>query len=132
MGLPSRKVKPSVLPNFYGVLDMDEAESCLREQNRECCYLLRYSEARDENMLSVLRRIGYEEVFRHFDILINKEGSGSTYEIPGTEMVFPTMDELLDFYKENPLNLSIASIGDEIRRDTAPLPDNPPKAESGK
>ena len=132
MALPSSKVKPSVLPNFYGVLDVDEAESCLREQNRECCYLLRYSVARDENMLSVLRRIEYEEVFQHFDILIKEEGSDTQYKITGTDKPFATMDKLLDFYKKNPLNHKILTIGDEIRRDTASLHGPLTETEGGK
>ena len=82
-------------------------------------------------MLSVLRRIGYQEVFQHFDILINEEGSDTKYEIPGTDRVFATMDELLDFYQRNPLNHSIITIGDEIRSDTPPLPIPLPGTEEG-
>ena len=129
MALPVHKLNPSVLPVFFGVLDVDEAESCLRKQNRECCYLLRYSVARDENMLSVLRRIRGEEVYQHFDIRVNEEGK---YEIPGTEKEFPTMDELLDFYKKNPLNHSISTIGEESRENTPPLPAPRTEIERGK
>lgn len=114
--VPSGKIKLSTLPNFYGVLDLDAAEEHLREQNRECCYLIRYSEAREENILSVCMRKGDDINFYHFYILTK----GKNYEILGSGKKFSKLDALLEYYKENPLNHNVKTIGYEIRKDTKP------------
>jgi hypothetical protein len=88
----------------------------LREQESNCCYLLRYSERRDELTLSVLRRKNDDYIFQNFDI-VEPEDNPATYEIPGDdEMRFDTIVDLLEYYKdpENPVNHNIDGIGDEV------------------
>lgn len=120
----------STLPNFYGILDIAEAEQLLREQNRECCHLIRYSIAREENVLSVCMRKRGDVKFHHFYILTKGKDADIIYEILGSGRKFPTVDELLKFYKENPLNHNVDTIGDEIRKDTKPITFTIPTDES--
>lgn len=100
-------------------MNVDEAEALLKEENVECCYLTRYSESREEHTLSVLRRREDEDIFQNFDIVIEQDRDSTSYEISGSEKKFSTIVELLDFYKDNPLNHSIDGIGDEIKSTTA-------------
>lgn len=95
----------------------DEAETRLREQNSDCCYLTRYSEARDELTLSVLRRKQDDHIFQNFDIVGEPEDEPTNFEILGTERKFCSLRELLDYYNEsdNPLNHNIDGIGDAVK-----------------
>ena len=94
----------------------DEAEATLQEQNTcDCCYLTRYSEVRDEYILSVLLREDGESVFKNFIIISNE----NDYEISGSEEKFANLDELLEFYKKHPLLHNIDGIGEEITKDVA-------------
>lgn len=110
--VPEQKIREfSNHPNFHGAIDANEAESLLRKQNINSCYLLRYSESRDEYTLSVLRNKKDKYVFHNFDIYIEQEEDRATYEISGSEKKFNSIAELIDFFKENPLNHSIDRIG---------------------
>lgn len=116
--VPDWKIKEiSSHPSFQGIMDGDEAEMLLREtmkqQNRDCCHLTRYSDTREEHTLSVLKRKEDEGVIQNFHIIIEKEDDNTTtFEIFGSQKKFDSIAELLNFYKTNPLNHSIDSIGE--------------------
>lgn len=104
-------------PTFYGAIDANEAESLLMKQNKTCCHLMRYSEARDEYMLSVLRnKEDNKYLFHNFDIFIeySDEQGCATYEVYGSDKYFSSISALLNFYKKNLLTYNIGSIGDGI------------------
>lgn len=106
-------------PSFHGYMDGDVAETKLLEQNHSC-YLTRYSVSREDHTLSVLRKKEEESVFQNFSIIIRKEEEERkcvTFEISGSEEWFKDIDEMLAFYKRNPLNHSIDAIGEEVVRD---------------
>lgn len=111
------KIGADELPSFHGTMSGYEAEARLREQESNCCYLTRYSESREELTLSVMRRKDDDYIFQNFDIVGEPEESPTSYEIFGTDEKFDSIVNLLDFYKENPLNHNIDSIGDAISKE---------------
>lgn len=95
----------------------NEAETRLREQDCDCCYLTRYDDDRKELTLSVLRNKedGYI-IFQNFNIVREPEDEPSTYEISGSDKKCGSITELLEFYKDNALNhILIDGIGVEIQ-----------------
>lgn len=94
-------------------MSRDEAETRLREQESNSCYLIRYSESREELTLSVMRRKEDDYIFQNFNI-VEPEECPTSYEIYGSDDTFDSIAELLEFYRKNPLNHNIDSIGDEI------------------
>lgn len=107
-------------PTFHGAIDASKAESLLTKQNKICCHLMRYSESRDEYMLSVLKKKEDNRyLFHNFDIIIEQsDEKGATYEVFGSDKEFASIVELLNYYKKNPLNYSIGNIGRGIESES--------------
>lgn len=116
--IPIKKLDSAIRKHssYHGTMNGDEAEATLQEQQGcDCCYITRYSEVRDEYILSVLHREEGESVFKNFIIISNE----NDYEISGSEEKFSNLDELLEFYRKHPLIHHIDGIGEEITKDAA-------------
>ena len=90
-----------------------EAEEKLKQHGGNC-YLIRYSDANEVYVLSVMRRINKEEpISAHFKLnIIKGNPEGNIYEIEGTEKKFDDLSQLLLYYHSYPIDHRIKGIGD--------------------
>lgn len=77
------------------------------------CFLLRYSEVREMYLLTVMtRKSDNGATPSHFELKVMKEGKSKAYEIDGSERKFTNIFDMLAFYKRNPINQLVETLGD--------------------
>lgn len=104
--------------SFHGALNAEEAKIRLVKQDNHCSYLTRYSESMEKHILSVLIQKEDEDVFQNFHIKVEHNQVGdTTFEIDGTGKKHDSIEELLQYYKDHPLNYRIERIGTEVSSD---------------
>lgn len=102
--------------SFHGALNAEEAKIRLVNQDNHCSYLTRYSESMEKHVLSVLiqKEDKDEDVFQNFHIKVEHNQVGdTTFEIDGTGKKHDSIEELLQYYQDHPLNYTIEKIGEQ-------------------
>ena len=96
-------------PSYHEIISGKEAERRLTENSEGNCYLTRYSESEEKYVVSaIVSHRGMREPV-HFVLEIDSEAP--SYSFKGSEKIFRTIDELLTYYEQYPLNEEIRSIG---------------------
>jgi hypothetical protein len=95
-------------PAFHHNLTGDEAERRLKVCDGHC-YLIRFSKAQDCYMLSVYRKErSMPLVKEHYGINIT---DNDKIMIEGNEKEFDSLEALLCYYQDNPIDTALSSIG---------------------
>ena len=77
-------------------------------QQREPCYLTRYSSHQKCYILSIMIRNKEGQIqFHHFAI----DAMNDRYKIMGSNQSFETIGALLDYYERNPIGTNVEHIG---------------------
>ena len=73
------------------------------------CYLTRYSKTRESYVLSAI--VFHDGIREPVHIKLNVDTEKRCHSLEGTEKIFRTLDELLNYFEKNPLSSDIRSIG---------------------
>ena len=72
------------------------------------CYLTRYSKGTESYVVSALIHHKGSPTSVHIKLNIDKD---NIYSLDGSEKIFRTLDELLDYFENNPLSSEIRGLG---------------------
>ena len=95
---------------YHGALRGVEAEEKLKQQPGDS-HLIRYSDSSEEYILSVLKRGANGPICQHF-IIKTKLHDKSLYIVEGSDMTFHDVNEMLDYFRKNPISYEINAIGE--------------------
>ena len=90
------------------------------------CYLTRYSKNQESYMVSALTH--YQGTPTPVHIKLNVDKDNNSYSLEGTEKIFHTLEDLLNYFEQNPLSSKIRGLGtpclppDKSRHGTLPRP----------
>ena len=108
---PQRSVMPNH-PSYHGDLDGKEAEKRLLEKSKSLgsnCYLTRYSQPQSSYVVSAIVFHQGTETPVHIKLIVDNDNN--RYSLDGSEKIFSTLDELLEYFKRTPLNAEIRGLG---------------------
>ena len=95
--------------SYHGDISGPEAERILKESPKRNCYLTRYSRNSSTYTLSVVYIYNNQDKVLHLKLSIDNERLQHSLE--GTEKIFTTLNELLQYYENNPLSPEIRNLG---------------------
>ncbi len=98
---------------FHHTITQIEAEKRLKRKGDCCCYLTRYSRTNECYILSVYQSRP-TSTMKHFKI--EKDGNGK-YKIKRKELIFDTIEELLEHYENNSIDPALKNIGKKYTED---------------
>lgn len=100
-------------PSYHWALDREEAETKIQNHHGKRCYLTRYCEESRMFLLSVMeRRKNSDPVFEHFQFIIKRKRRKKTrYTLEGSDVKFPKVSEMLEYYHSNPVSHHFSNIG---------------------
>ena len=73
------------------------------------CYLTRYSETQESYVVSAI--VYHQGIPTPVHIKLNIDTDNNSYSLEGTEKTFRTLDELLNYFEQNPLSHDIRELG---------------------
>jgi hypothetical protein len=91
-------------PSFHGTISMKKAKSKLKKEGKNC-HLTWYNEKGKMYILSVC----WNGSVKHYELVVNCQEK--KYEIKGTKRSYKDFYQLLNFYRNFPLNSKIKGIG---------------------
>ena len=95
--------------SYHGDISGPEAERILKESPKRNCYLTRYSRNSSTYTLSVVYIYNNQDKVLHLKLSIDNELLQHSLE--GTLKIFATLNELLQYYENNPLSPEIRNLG---------------------
>ena len=96
-------------PAYHEAISGASAEEKLKAKSGPC-FLFRYSEAMKCYQIAVK----FNNEVKHIKLEIDKDAL--SYQLKGTQKIFTSLDELVEYYQKNALSPTIRKIGQPCRK----------------
>ena len=100
--------------SYHLTITSNEAERRLKKSGNHC-YLTRYSEGNKCYILSVYQKRPYQ--MKHYRLVFNQQGRIKTYHIDGKEKDFNSLDNMLNYYENHPIDHGLMNIGRQVTKE---------------
>ena len=94
---------------YHGALRGEEAEERLKQQPVDS-HLVRYSDNKEEYILTVLKRVDNGTICQHF-VIKTLPPPHNAYTVEGSDRIFQGASKMLKYFRKNPITYKINGIG---------------------